>query len=533
MALEPGTTLGPYQIVAPIGAGGMGEVYKAKDTRLDRTVAIKVLPEHLAESPERKERFEREAKAISQLNHPHICTLYDVGEQDGVAFLVMEHIEGETLADRLKRGPLPVDKALEYGMQIGDGLDIAHRAGIVHRDLKPPNVMLTRSGVKLLDFGVAKLLDTDDASGGSDAPTMQKNLTGEEAIIGTLQYMAPEQLERKPVDARTDIFAFGATLREMLSGKKTFDADSQAGLIANIVHVDPPPLAKVPPALDRTVKKCLAKDPDARWQSARDLVDELGWIAKGAPDDLEPVEKAIPSRLVPVVLGAFVVALGALAVVHLTEAPPPMRLVTFDLAPPAGGYFGRSTAFQALSPDGTTLVFVADVEGTGSLWKRRLDSTELERIPDTEDGSFPFWSSDGRSIGFFARGSLKRIDLDMLGGGRSQVVFEGVRNGRGSWNDRGDIVFSMLNLDVIRHVPARGGAATEVTALDRERGETGHVWPQFLPDGNRFLYVALSDGGWTLKMAALDSDDVTSVAPIESAAFYSQPDISCRYVRGS
>ena len=351
MALEPGTTLGPYQIVAPIGAGGMGEVYKAKDTRLDRTVAIKVLPEHLAESPERKERFEREAKAISQLNHPHICTLYDVGEQDGVAFLVMEHIEGETLADRLKKGPLPVDKALEYGMQIVDGLDIAHRAGIVHRDLKPPNVMLTRSGVKLLDFGVAKLLDAEDASGASDAPTMQKNLTGEEAIIGTLQYMAPEQLERKPVDARTDIFAFGATLHEMLSGKKTFDADSQAGLIANIVHVDPPPLAEVPPALDRTVKKCLAKDPDARWQSARDLADELGWIARGDIGVSESVPQAPRprhERLWQAGAVVSVLALVALAFAHFTETPPSMPLVAFGVSP-AGAAARWATMCRLLS----------------------------------------------------------------------------------------------------------------------------------------------------------------------------------------
>ena len=357
----------------------MGEVYKAKDTRLDRTVAVKVLPEHLAESPERKQRFEREAKAISQLNHPHICTLYDVGEQDGVAYLVMEHIEGETLADRLKKGPLPLDKALEYGMQIADALGEAHRAGIVHRDLKPANVMLTSSGVKLLDFGLAKLLDAEDASGAFDAPTMQKNLTGEEAIIGTLLYMAPEQLERKPVDARTGIFAFGAMLYEMLSGKKTFDA----------------------------------------------------------------------------------------------------------------------------------------------LWMRRLDSVEPQLIPDTEGGGFPFWSPDGRSIGFFATKLLKRVDV---GGGRSRVVCEGAPNGRGTWNDRGDILFSTWREDVIYRVPASGGTPVAVTTLDPGRHETGHVWPQFLPDGNRFLYVALSEQqGWMLKAAALDATEAKSVMPIKSAAFFSPP----------
>ena len=243
MALTSGTRLGPYEILAPIGAGGMGKVYKAKDTRLDRTVAIKVLPEHLAASPERKERFEREAKAISQLNHPHICTLYDVGEQDGVDYLVMEYIEGETLAERLKKGALSVDKALEYGIQIADGLDNAHRAGIVHRDLKPGNAMLTKSGIKLLDFGLAKVLAEETGPETSDAPTQQRDLTKEHALIGTLQYMAPEQLERKPADARTDIFAFGVVLYEMVTGNKAFEGKSQASLIGAILKDDPPPLS--------------------------------------------------------------------------------------------------------------------------------------------------------------------------------------------------------------------------------------------------------------------------------------------------
>jgi len=245
MALTSGTSLGPYDILMPIGAGGMGEVYKAKDTRLDRTVAIKVLPEHLAESPVRKARFQREAKAISQLNHPHICTLYDVGEQDGLDFIVMEYIEGETLAERLKKGPLPLGKALEYGIQIADGLDNAHRAGIVHRDLKPPNVMLTSSGVKLLDFGLAKLDDRELDSATSEAPTQQRDLTDEQSIVGTLQYMAPEQLERRPVDARTDLFAFGALLYEMVTGKKAFEGKSQASLIAAIINAEPLPLGEV------------------------------------------------------------------------------------------------------------------------------------------------------------------------------------------------------------------------------------------------------------------------------------------------
>ena len=275
MALTSGTRLGPYEILSPIGKGGMGEVYKAKDTRLDRIVAIKVLPEHLAQSPERKERFEREAKAISQLNHPHICTLYDVGNQEGTDYLVMEYIDGETLAERLKKGPLPLDKAIEYGIQIADGLNTAHRAGIVHRDLKPANAMLTASGVTILDFGLAKVLAGETELGSSDAPTRQKDLTKDQSLIGTLQYMAPEQLEGKEVDARADIFAFGALLYEMITGHKAFEGSSQASLIAAILEHEPAPIATrqpmSPTTLDHVVTTCLAKDPEGRWQTARDL----------------------------------------------------------------------------------------------------------------------------------------------------------------------------------------------------------------------------------------------------------------------
>ena len=268
MALTSGTRLGPYEILSPIGKGGMGEVYKAKDTRLDRIVAIKVLPEHLAQSPERKERFEREAKAISQLNHPQICTLYDVGEQDGIDYLVMEYIEGETLAERLKRGPLPLDEALAYGIQIADGLEAAHRAGIVHRDLKPGNAMLTKSGVKLLDFGLARVVEDAALSDSSDAPTLQKDLTKDQAIVGTLQYIAPEQLEGKTADRRADIFAFGALFYEMVTGRKAFEGESQASLIAAIMEHDPPAMSTLqsmsPPLLDHIVRRCLVKDADAR-----------------------------------------------------------------------------------------------------------------------------------------------------------------------------------------------------------------------------------------------------------------------------
>ena len=280
MPLSSGARLGPYEVLTPLGAGGMGEVYKARDTRLDRTVAIKILPEALAADPQFRERFDREARAISQLTHPHICTLYDVGEHQGTAFLVMEYLEGETLADRLKKGALPLDQALTIAIQIASALDKAHRAGIVHRDLKPGNIMLTKSGATLLDFGLAKACKPlVGGTGLSMLPTTPPNLTAQGTILGTFQYMAPEQLEGQEADARTDMFAFGAVLYEMITGKRAFAGKSQAGLISAILSADPPPMVSLqpvtPPALDHVVHRCLAKDPDERWQSAKDLHDEL------------------------------------------------------------------------------------------------------------------------------------------------------------------------------------------------------------------------------------------------------------------
>jgi eukaryotic-like serine/threonine-protein kinase len=299
MAMLPGKRLGPYEILSAIGAGGMGEVYRARDTRLDRIVAIKVLPAHLADEPERRERFEREARTIASLNHPHICTLYDIGRQDGTDFLVMEYLEGETLAQRLLKGPLPLDQVLQYAIEIADALDKAHRKGVTHRDLKPSNIMLTKSGSKLLDFGLAKLKQEKApvSISLSKLSTAQDNLTAQGTILGTLQYMAPEQVEGKEVDARTDIFAFGAVVYEMATGRKAFEGQTQASLIAAILEREPPAMSSLqpmtPPALDRVVKKCLRKDPDERWQSARDVTDELKWIAEsGSQVALAPTDSA-------------------------------------------------------------------------------------------------------------------------------------------------------------------------------------------------------------------------------------------------
>src|SRR5437899_5318035 len=298
MAILPGKRLGPYEILSAIGAGGMGEVYRARDTRLDRIVAIKVLPAHLADEPERRERFEREARTIASLNHPHICTLYDIGRQNGTDFLVMEYLEGETLAQRLLKGPLPLDQVLQYAIEIADALDKAHRKGVTHRDLKPRNIMLTKSGAKLLDFGLAKLREgAAPATPVSELPTADDAITAQGAILGTLQYMAPEQLEAKEVDARTDIFAFGALIYEMATGKRAFEGKNQASVIGAILKDDPPPISTLqpmtPPALDRAVKKCLSKESEKRWQGASDLCDELKWIAEsGSQVALAPTAAA-------------------------------------------------------------------------------------------------------------------------------------------------------------------------------------------------------------------------------------------------
>ena len=411
MALSPGTRLGPHEILSPIGSGGMGEVYKARDTRLDRIVAIKVLLEHLAESLERKARFEREAKAISQLNHPHICTLYDVGEQDGVDYLVMEYIEGETLAEKLKKGALPLDKVLEYGIQIADGLDNAHRAGIVHRDLKPANVMLAKPGVKLLDYGLARVLADATVPVSSEAPTQQKDLTDGQSIIGTLAYMAPEQLEGKPSDARTDIFAFGALLYEMLTGRKAFTGESQASLIAAILEREPPPISSLepmsPPALEQTVNTCLTKDPEDRWQGAGDLGRQLKIIRGGSQTSEAATVVRMPRRLsLPWMLAFFLVVgvLLGLMVSSLTSPPAstPRPLVRFDVSPPAGTTLqvAINSPDVAVSPDGRRIAYIAGASTERYLYVRELDQIEGTPIVEAPQHFDPFMSPDSEWIGF-------------------------------------------------------------------------------------------------------------------------------------
>jgi serine/threonine protein kinase len=499
MALASGTKLGPYETVSPLGAGGMGEVYRARDTRLDRTVAIKILPAHLSDNPEAKQRFEGEAKAISKLNHPHICTLHDIGHQDGVDFLVMELVEGETLEQRLSKGPLPSDQTIRYAAQVADALSKAHKLGFTHRDLKPANIMLTKSGTKLMDFGLAKQAGPAPLAAGLTAMTMeQSKLTGEGTIVGTFQYMAPEQLEGKEADARTDIFALGEVLYEMVTGKPAFNGKSRASLIAAILTAEPPLITQLqpltPPALERVVTRCLAKDPDERWQTATDLASELNWIAAGSQSGVPPANVWPIRRML--VLGAVVgLALLALTVTsaRLNFRPPPASppRARWIITPPDKFTFhptGDIGGPVVVSPDGQRLAFAAvDANGKQLLWVRRLDSLQAEPLLGTEGSYYPFWSPDSQSLGFFSNGQLKRVSAN----GGSVVSLCNVVNARGgSWNQHGIIVLAPDYRGVLYRVPATGGNPEPVTRLDSKHDS--HRWPYFLPDGEHFLYLAVT-----------------------------------------
>jgi Tol biopolymer transport system component len=530
VTVSAGTRLGPYEILAPLGAGGMGEVYRAKDTRLDRTVAVKVLPQHLSSSAEVRQRFEREAKAIAALSHPHICALYDVGREGETEYLVMELLEGETLATRLLKGALPTDQTLSYGIQIADALDKAHRQGIVHRDLKPGNVMLTKSGVKLLDFGLAKAVAPPQAvSALTSLPTMAgaQNLTEKGTILGTFQYMAPEQLEGKEADARSDIFAFGAVLYEMATGKKAFSGTSQASLISAIMKEDPAPISTVqkmtPPALDRVVRTCLAKDPDERWQSAGDLKGELKWIAEGSQAGVPaPVaaRRKGRERLAWALFAAAAIAAAVFAGGYFRRAPRPGRSIRTAILLPEKRFLN----FLAISPDGARLAFVAGAPGgKRQLWVRPLDGLSAEPLAGTESADFPFWSPDGRSIGFFADGKLKRIEA---AGGPAVVLCNAGPNGiGGTWSRQGVILFSYPAAPINR-IPETGGTPTPVTTLDEGRHETTHRYPWFLPDGRHFLYVAANlagapdDPANLVRVGTIDAKDDRPLIPAYSNAIY-------------
>ncbi len=514
MALTSGTKLGPYEIQSALGAGGMGEVYRALDTRLDRTVAIKVLASHLSSSPELKQRMDREARSISALNHPNICQLYDLGSQDGTDFLVMEFLQGETLAERLKKGGLPLPEILKIGIAVAEALAVAHRQGIVHRDLKPGNIMLTQAGAKLMDFGLAKPLGGQSSKAGTSAappsftaaatlsgPSPLTPLTTAGTIIGTIQYMSPEQIEGKEADARSDIFAFGTVLYEMVTGRRPFAGKSQISLASSILEKDPDPISAThpatPPAFEHVLTTCLQKNPEDRYLAAHDIKIELQWIATGRSSIAALPEDAVPATAAqgrPVWVAAVIAALllGAVAgfFVHPSAPPAPSIRTVIDPPPNTTLHLADDSAGPpVLSPDGSEMAFTAKgADGKTTLWVRPMNAAEARAIPDTDSAIFPFWSPDGRSLGFFAGSKLRTIDLN---GDSVQSVCD-VQIGRGgAWAPDGSIVFSPGPSMALMRVSAGGGTPIPLTKIDPAL-HTSHRWPFLLPDGKHFVYLAMN-----------------------------------------
>ena len=498
MSLRTGDRLGPYAIDAPLGAGGMGEVYRATDTRLDRPVAVKVLTQQVAANPEAHERFEREARAVAALSHPHICTLYDVGSQDGTDYLVMELLGGQSLAARLERGALPLDEALSIGIAIADALDAAHRQGIVHRDLKPGNVMLAPDGVKLLDFGLAKLGAGAQGAAAGEAPTRTAALTGEGTILGTLHYMSPEQLDGKPADARSDVFAFGATLYEMVTGRRAFEGGGQASIISAVIKDQPPAIAELQPlaptALGRLVETCLAKDPDDRWQTVRDLKRELRWVAQTDSSETHAVESAArsaPSRpwFAGSVVAAAIVAAAAGWALKPHPALPAPDVQRFVIDAPAGH---RITRPFGVSPDGRTVVYGASNGEVDRLYARPLDSFDSTPVTGSEGigGDFLIFSPDSRQVAFVTReddgSTLHRLSL--AGGGRLPIGEIGPGFRGAVWLSDDTLVLGGLRTG-LRTLAATGGSPESLTTL--ADGEFAHIYPLAIPGREEILFTVV------------------------------------------
>jgi eukaryotic-like serine/threonine-protein kinase len=555
--IKPGARLGPYEIDSSIGAGGMGEVYSARDTRLDRSVALKVLPTEFAGNAQFKLRFEREAKTISSLNHPNICQLFDIGEaviearpasgvehadvtstdsarltsraSHPIHYLVMELLRGETLAARLQRGALPLEQALRVAIEIAGALENAHRHGIIHRDLKPANVMLTPTGAKLLDFGLAKsspiVSPTGDTS--MSGATHHRGLTEEGTILGTFQYMAPEQLEGTEADARTDIFAFGAMLYEMVTGRRAFEGKTRTSLIAAIVDRDPPPIAAVqpltPPALERIIRVCLAKDPDERWQTAHDLLLQLRWIEEAGSEAgiAAPIAARRRTRerfawSLHLATAVLAVAITAGVIAWRREAP---KVVQTSIVAPAGAQFHFVQGPMALAPDGSRVAFLAEQGGGRMLWVRPLNGSSAQPLAGTAGASHPFWSPDSRYIGFFAGGKLRKIDAN---GGPAQTIADAPDGRGGSWSSGGMIVFAPNVYSGLQVVSDVGGVSTPVTKL--EKNIRSHRLPWFLPDGRHFIYLMVAPGGpqqsHVIRLASADGSVSRDLTEANSGAIF-------------
>jgi Tol biopolymer transport system component len=550
--LSPGARLGPYEILVGLGAGGMGEVYKARDTRLDRSVAIKILPSTTSADPDARLRFEREARTISQLSHPHICALYDVGEAANpdatipnpgtVQYLVMELLEGDTLATRLEKGALPPELMLRYAIEIADALDKAHRAGIVHRDLKPANVMLTRQGVKLLDFGLAKAAEPFVSGSPSllDTAPVAPQLSAVGTTTGTLQYMAPEQVEGRLADTRSDIFAFGVVVFEMATGRKAFSGSGVA-VASAILHDAPPAIASLnpsmPAALDRTVRTCLAKDPDERWQSAHDVRLQLRAMVDSPSGDGVPaapsttaaasrVRERASARWLPWAIAAAATVTATIAFMRPAQMPASTPTVArFLVLPPPGGAFFNSyeEVGLAMAPDGSQVAFTAvDADGKLRLWLRPIAALDAKPVTGTDDAMAPFWSPDSRAIAFFTSSKLRRFDLN----GGVPVTICDVREGigfYGTWGSQGQILFSSIEGEAIYAVPANGGTPAIVMKPDPARAESRLNWPSFLPDGRRFLYLSRRQDASGHLMVGDPGRPPQDVRPLQSGAQFVDP----------
>ena len=502
--LPSGMRLGPYEIVGLLGSGGMADVYRAQDTRLNnRIVAVKVLSAALADTPQRRLRLEREAQAVSLLSHPNICALYDIGEDRGRPFLVMEYVAGETLAQRLRRGALPLAEALRLAILMADALDHAHRQGVVHRDLKPANVMLSPAGVKLVDFGLAKLRDPDSEA--TSVVDDTESLTADGVLLGTLPYMAPEQVEAKQADSRSDVFAFGAVVYEMIAARRAFDAESKAGLIVALLEHDPPSLETLLGSkagsetdavpirlLDHVIGRCLAKQPEDRWQTAADLKRELRWIAES---HWTAASRRATGRRSWLTIGLVTAALGSAAAVPwflgrsapLASAAIPAVTATYALPLAPGTTFvsGPAAAQAAVSPDGQWIAYSAGTSSVASqLWLCHLSDGVLRPLPHTDGALYPFWSPDSRSVGFFAGGHLKTTDLE----DNAPVSLASAPSPTGgAWGGDDTIVFGPLRGGLLR-VSTKTSVVAPVTRADETKGDRGHSWPAFLPDGRHFIY---------------------------------------------
>ena len=557
--LDPGTKLGPYEVLSPLGAGGMGEVYLARDTRLGREVAIKVLPQHLSENAEVRARFEREARTVSSLNHPNICTLFDVGREGATDYLVMERIEGETLTERLRKGPLATPELVRLGAQISDALDRAHRAGVVHRDLKPGNVMITRGGAKLMDFGLARATGLAGTAGGSSvtmaalsqSPTVAHSLTAEGAIVGTFQYMAPEQLEGREADARSELWALGCVLHEMATGRRAFEGRSQASLIAAILEREPAGLTDAPsgsPApggrpqgLDRLIRACLTKDPEERIQTAHDVKLQLQWIAESAGLSstgvtvpaplaaLAPTKRA-GARLAWAVAAAALAGFAAFFAWAWPRLAAPAPVFRFN---PETNLPGIVDAYwPRVSPDGRSLVFDSiDSAGTARAWLLRLDETKAHPIPGSEGLQRAYWSPDGREIVFVADGKIQRL---LASGGTPTIVCPAPGGADLSWGAKGEVLLDGATTDSLRMVPAAGGELRPATRISRADHEVGSAWPSFLPDGERFLFIGIrSDGvAGDIRLGHIGSLDSKLLGQSDGRVEYA-PGGWVLYVRGS